>query len=149
MSASRSLGKLGQSQIIQFIIFFLVGMTLFIGVGNFFRMQADALQTELSDSSFELIGNYFASAAVAAVDACKQCGTVESNLRISDSVFGYYLQISLGQDGLTVATAPPTKSFKTSVNNLNASVLFVAGSAPSIQPINLTYDRNQNRLEIK
>ena len=149
MKSFGSLGKLGQSQIIQFILFFMVGMTLFIGVGNFFRMQADALQTELTNSSFELIGNYFASAAVASVDGCKRCGSVENTMRISDSVFGYYLQISLGQAGLTVSTAPPTASFATSVNNLNASVNFSAGSAPSIQPINLTYDRNQNRLEIK
>jgi hypothetical protein len=147
MSTSRSLGKLGQSQIIQFVLFFLVGMTLFIGVGNFFRMQADALQTELSGSALELIGNYFASAAVASVDACKQCGTVENNLRISDTTFGYYLQISLGQTGLNVSTAPAMRSFKTSVNNLNASSW--AGSAPSIQPINLTYDRNQSKLEIR
>jgi len=144
----KSFGSLGQSQIIQFVLFFLVGMTLFIGVGNFFRIQADALQAELSNSSFELIGNYFASAAVASVDACKQCGSVENKFRISDSVFGYYLQISLGSDGLTVATAPPTKSFKTSVNDLNASVYFVPGFASSIQPINLTYDRNQNTLAI-
>ena len=141
--------SLGQSQIMQFILFFLVGMTLFVGVGNFFRIQSELLQAELSNSSFELIGNYFASAAVVSVDGCKRCGNVENTLRIGDSVFGYYLQIALGPDGLTVATAPPTNSFKTSVNNLNASVSFVPGSAPSIQPINLTYDRNQNRLEIR
>jgi len=139
----------GQSQIMQFILFFLVGMTLFTGVGNFFRIQSEALQAEISNSSFELIGNYFASAAVASVDQCKRCGSMENTMRISDSVFGYYLQISLGDAGLTVATAPPTASFATSVNNLNASVDFLPGSAPSIQPINLTYDRNQNRLEIR
>lgn len=141
--------RLGQSQIMQFILFFLVGMTLFTAVGNFFRLQSEALQAEISNSSFEVIGNYFAAAAVASVDQCKQCGSVENTMRISDSVFGYYLQISLGQAGLAVATAPPTSSFTTSVNNLNASVPFVPGSAPSIQPINLTYDRNQNRLEIR
>lgn len=148
MSAS-NLGSLGQSHIIEFVIFFLIGIALFAGVGNFFRIQAESLQSELSGSAFELIGNYFASAAVASVDACKQCGSVENDLRISDSVFGYYLQLSLADDGLTVATAPATKSFTTSANNLNASVTFVSGSAPSIQPINLTYDRNQNTLEIK
>ncbi|MCX6820779.1 MAG: hypothetical protein NT016_02425 [Candidatus Aenigmarchaeota archaeon] len=139
----------GQSQMIQFIIFFLVGMTLFIGIGNFFRIQSESLQSELSSSAFELMGNYFASAAVASVDACKQCGIVENDLRISDTVFGYYLRLSASGSGLSVATAPPTHSYNTSVNNLNATVTFVQGSAASIQPINLTYDRNQNTLEIK
>jgi len=139
----------GQSQIMQFIIFFLVGMTLFVGIGNFFRIQSESLQSELSGSAFELMGNYFASAAVVSVDACKQCGSVENDLRISDTVFGYYLQLSSSGAGLSVATAPPTRSYNTSVNNLNATVTFVPGSAASIQPINLTYDRNQNRLEIK
>ena len=139
----------GQSQMIQFIIFFLVGMTIFIGVGNFFRIQSESLQSELSGKAFELVGNYFASAAVASVDACKQCGVVENDLRISSSIFGYYLRISSSSNGLSVSTAPPTNSYITSVNNLNATVTFVPGSAASIQPINLTYDRNQNTLDVK
>ena len=139
----------GQSQIMQFIIFFLVGMTLFVGIGNFFRIQSESLQSELSGRAFELMGNYLASAAVVSVDACKQCGSVENDLRISDTVFGYYLQLSSSGSGLSVATAPPTQSYNTSVNNLNATVTFVPGLSASIQPINLTYDRNQNTLEIK
>lgn len=141
--------SLGQSQIMEFVIFFLIGLTLFMAIGNFFRMQSDAMQTQLSGSSFELIGNYFASAAVKSVDECKQCGTVENDLRISDTMFGYYLQITSTQNGLSVSTAPPTRSYNTSVNNLNASVTFLPGSAPSVETINLTYDKNQNTLAIR
>lgn len=143
------MSSLGQSPVIEFVIFFVVGMTLFVSVGNFFRLQSEAMQAQLSGNAFELLGNYFASAAVTAVDACKQCGTVENGLRISDTTFGYYLEVSSDQNGLSVSTAPRTHSFNTSVNNLNASVTFLPGSAPSLETINLTYDKNQNTLAIK
>jgi len=138
----------GQSLIFQFILFFLVGLALFIGIGNFFRAQSDILRKDASGLSVEVINNYISSAAVASIDSCKECGTVENKLRISDTVFGYFLKVSLASNGLTISTPPPDRNYTSSVNNLNASVNMAVGSAPSIEPINLTYNRNQNKLEI-
>lgn len=139
----------GQSYIMQFILFFLIGIGLFIGIGNFFRIQYELIREDTADVSIEMINGYLSSLVVASVDSCIQCGTVEHIVKISDTTAGYFLEVLLNESGLVVSTVPSERGHVSSINNLNYSVDFVDGSAPSIQPINLTYDRNLNKLEVK
>ncbi len=139
----------GQSYIMQFILFFLIGIGLFIGIGNFFRIQYELIREDTADISIEMINGYLSSLVVASVDSCIQCGTVEHSVKISDTTAGYFLNVSLNESGLVVSTVPPKRGHVSSMNNLIYSVDLVDGSAPSIQPINLTYDRNLNKLEVK
>lgn len=139
----------GQSYIMQFILFFLIGIGLFIGIGNFFRIQYELIREDTADVSIEMINGYLSSLVVASVDSCIQCGTVEHIVKISDTTAGYFLEVLLNESGLVVSTVPPERGHVSSINNLNYSVDFVDGSAPSIQPINLTYDKNLNKLEVK
>ncbi len=147
-SQSGRLGQSGQSYIIQFVLFFLIGIGLFIGIGNFFRMQYELVRRDTAGVSIEMIGGYISSLIVASVDGCLRCGAVEHNIRISDTTAGYFLEFMLNDSGLVVSTVPPEKGYISSINNLNYSFDSLDGSAPSIQTINLTYDRNQNKLEI-
>jgi len=143
------LSNKGQSYIIQFVLFFLIGIGLFVGIGTFFRTQYDIVREETADISVEMINGYFSSLIVASFRSCVQCGSVENNIRIPDRTAGYFLEFELNESGLTVETAPPGKGYTSSINNLNYSFDTIEGSAPSIQTINLTYDRTQNKLEIK
>lgn len=143
------INRSGQSYIMQFILFFLIGIGLFIGIGNFFRIQYELIREDTADVSIEMINGYLSSLVVASVDSCIQCGTVEHIVKISDTTAGYFLEVLLNESGLVVSTVPPERGHVSSINNLNYSVDFVDGSAPSIQPINLTYDRNLNKLEVK
>jgi hypothetical protein len=145
---SISLSNAGQSYIMQFVLFFLIGLGLFMGLGNFFSVQYQLMRRDTADISIEMINGYLSSLAVASVDSCMQCGAVENNVRIGNTTAGYFLEVELGESGLTVSTAPAEKEHTSSINNLNHSLL-LEGSAPSIRPINLTYDRNQNKLEIR
>ena len=138
----------GQSYIIQFILFFLIGIGLFIGIGNFFRIQYELIRRDTVDVSIEMINGYISSLVVASVDGCLRCGSVEHNIRVSDTTAGYFLEFLLDERGLVVSTIPPEKSHVSSINNLNYTFDDLDGSAPSIRTINLTYDRNQNRLYI-
>jgi len=146
---SERLGQSGQSYIIQFVLFFLIGIGLFIGIGNFFRMQYALIREETADISIEMISGYLSSIVVASVDSCLQCGSVENSIRISDTTAGYFLEILLNDSGLVVSTVPPEKGHISTINNLKYSFDSLDGSAPSIQTINLTYNRNQNKLEVK
>ena len=139
----------GQSYIMQFILFFLIGIGLFIGIGNFFRIQYELIREDTADVSIEVINGYLSSLVVASVDSCIQCGTVEHRVKISDTTAGYFLKVLLNESGLVVSTVPPERGHVSSINNLNYSVDLVDSSAPSIQPINLTYDRNLNKLEVR
>ncbi len=139
----------GQSTVIQFILFILVGLAIFTSIGNLFRFQSDILRDEISNYSVEMVNSYLSSVVVASVDTCKKCDVVENKIKISDSFFSYYLEASLGDDGLTVSTHPEKYEYSSSINNLNESIDVLEGAAPSIQTINLTYDRTQNKLEIR
>lgn len=149
LKAFRDFGQTGQSYIVQFVLFFLIGIGLFIGIGNFFRIQYELTRKDTANISIEMINGYLSSLVVASVDSCLQCGSVENNVRIGDTTAGYFLEIEVNRSGLAVSTAPPEKGYISTINNLNSSVNMIPGSAPSIQTINLTYDRNQNKLEVK
>lgn len=144
-----SFGKKGQSYIMQFVLFFVVGMALFIGIGNFFRMQYDIIRNETSDISIEMTNSYLSSIIVMSSRSCVQCASVESHIKLNDQTAGYYLNFVLNNSGLAVETSPVEKGYISSINNLNYSFDSISGSAPSIQTINLTYDRIQNKLEIR
>jgi hypothetical protein len=143
------IGNEGQSYIIQFVIFFLIGIGLFVGIGNFFLIQYELIRKDTANISIEMINGYLSSLVVASVDSCLQCGSVENRVRMSDTTAGYFLEVTLNQSGLVVSTAPPEKGYISKINNLAYSFASIDGSAPSIQPINLTYDRNQNKLEVR
>mgnify|MGYP000994670655 CR=1 FL=1 len=139
----------GQSYIIQFILFFIIGIGLFIGIGSFYTNQYETMRRDAADISIEMINGYFSSMVVASVNGCHQCGSVENIVKISDRTAGYLLEFSLNQSGLAVETVPPERGMISSINNLNYTFDSIEGSAPSVQPINLTYDRIQNKLEIR
>jgi len=154
----KELGKLekmslekGQVVIIEFILFFVVGMTLFVLIGNFFRYQSDIFKNRIIDSSTELVSSYLSSISITMVDACKECDKIKYNAKINPTTANYFLSIILNGDGkcngITVATAPIGMEFTSSIHNLNYSIA-CSGEAPSIEPINLTYDRTQNILSV-
>jgi len=141
----------GQTNVIQFVLFFLVGLAIFTAIGNFFRIQSDILRNDLSEYSVEMINGYLSSIIITSVDGCKGCDTVENTIELSDTVFGYFLEIDVDDDGLKVYTVPDSAEHTSSIHNLKESILISTplGAVSSIQPINLTYDRTQNKLEIK
>jgi hypothetical protein len=139
----------GQSMIVQFTIFFLIGITLFLGLGNFFKIQSEGLRDQLIGLSTEMIHSHVSSAVVASVDSCVDCGVVENNFKLSRTYAGYFIEVELNDSGLLVDTAPSSKyQYLSSINNLNESLEIEESLAPSVKTINLTYNKNQNRLEV-
>ena len=68
-SRSGRLSQSGQSYIIQFILFFLIGIGLFIGIGNFFRIQYELIRRDTVGVSIEMINGYISSLIVASVNS--------------------------------------------------------------------------------
>lgn len=150
MGRQKNKGRLvkGQAIIIEFILFFLSGLVLFALVGNFFRYQSDLFRERIVDSSIELVSSYLSSIAITEVDTCKECDNVKFNAKIGPTIANYFLTVSLDGNGITVTTAPPSEQFTLSIHNLNKDIT-LSGEAPSIEPINLTYDRAQNILGVE
>ena len=144
--SSKTQSSKAQSVIIQFTLFFLIGLGLFIGVGSLFRMQTDIFRGDVAGASLKLSSSYLTSAAILSV-GCIECDVVESKLFISNATAGYFTEVSLSSDGIRTATSPASKEFASSMHNLNYTFQ-LEGQALSVQTINLTYERNQIKLEV-
>jgi hypothetical protein len=135
----------GQSLIVQFIIFFLIGFTLFLSVGNFFKYQSDLFRNDIVSSSLSLANSYVSSFIIAAIDSCKECDYVSLSVAMANLTAGYVTEINLTNFGLNLSI--PYKYFNSPIHNLNSS-LGLSGKSSSAQPITLTFNRNQNKLEV-
>lgn len=134
----------GQSLVIQFVLFFLIGFTLFIAIGNFFRLQSDIFKEDAASSSLKLTSRYLSSIMITA-NNCKQCDFINISTKIPETYAGYYLEMELNSRGLNVSAI--NNYFVSSVHNLN-STLYMSGKSSSAKPITLTYDKNKNKLEV-
>jgi hypothetical protein len=139
-------GRKAQSVIIQFMLFFMIGFGIFIGVGMMFRARTDMFRDDTLMSSLKLADSYLTSIAITSL-GCRECDIVESRVSIGSLSVGYYREIFLSSNGIRVATAPPFKEFNSSMHNINYTFQ-LDGVAPSVKTINLTFSRTQNKIEI-
>lgn len=139
-------GIKAQSIIIQFMIFFLAGLGVFISIGLLLRVQTDRFREDVASASLKLSSSYLTSAAIAAV-GCRECNVTENKLVIGNATAGYFTEVFLSSSGIRTATAPPSKQFTSTMHNLK-DTLQLSGQAPSIKTITLTYERDQNKLRV-
>ena len=135
----------GQSLVIQFLIFFLIGFSLFVSVGSFYKYQSDLFRNDIISSNLALFNSYLSSNIISAVDTCKECDFVKLSVPALNLTAGYAIQINLSDSGLNVSN--PVKYFNSPLHNLNSSLNLI-GVSSSVQPITLTLNKTQNKLEV-
>ena len=136
------MGK-GQSLIIQFMFFFMIGFSVFLGIGTFFRMRSEMLKGDIFSRNTKLVGSYISSMVIT-LKSCKFCDYSRVYLSLPTP---YYL-LSLEGNKLEVSSPPPNeKRYTSSLHNLNFS-LSLEGSAISGETITLTLDRTKNKLAV-
>lgn len=140
--------KKAQSLIVQFILFFMIGFSLFLVIGNFFRYQSDIFRGDIADLSLKLTNSYLSFLVINSVDTCKQCDYVETSVKFENTTAGYFFDISFSSEGLRVSTFPKYSSFTSSIHNLNKSIR-MQGEKFSVETLNLTFSRTKNELEVK
>lgn len=134
----------GQSLVIQFVLFFLIGFALFLGIGNFFRLQSDIFKADVASSGLELTNRYLSSIIITA-NSCRGCDFINISTKIQETYAGYYLEMELSKQGLNVSTV--NNNFISSIHNINSS-LSPSGKSSSARPITLTLMKSQNKLEV-
>ena len=138
----------GQSIVIQFIVFFLIGLSLLISLSQFFNYQSDLFKERGSDSAAKLVNSYISSMAVQMYDSCKQCDFINSTTRISNTTVGHYFKISFKNNHLIIQKFPGGKSYTSSLHNLNETLTLVDSYSSSVQPITLTLNKTKNYLQV-
>jgi len=138
-----------QSLIVQFTLFFIIGFGVFLTIGTVFKIQSESFRDNAADSTMGLVGSYFSSALVNAVDTCKQCDYVQYKLRIEKVTSEYFFEVGLeNEKGMTVRDVPRDKTSESYTYNFNES-FDMNGVAATIKTINLTYNRTKNELRVE
>lgn len=137
--------KKSQSLIVQFVLFFLIGFSLFLAIGSLFRFRSDIIRNDVTNLELKLVNTYISSAVVNSVDSCKQCDEVTMKLSIKN-IAGYTSIISLNK-GLNVSTV--NKYHFSTINNLNETLNIQDSKVYGDNPITLMYERIKNNLVVK
>jgi hypothetical protein len=140
----------GQSLVVQFVIFFLIGFTLFISTGSIFKYQSDMFRERNIESSLNLSNSYLSSVIISAIDSCKECDFVSITTKMQNMTAGYILEFELTKaSGLNVSIPQIKKYSNSTVHNLIFSLNSSSGKSGSTEPLTLTFNKNQNNLGVK
>ncbi len=137
----------GVSATFQFLLFFVIGLALFISISSVFRLQLDIFREEVADSTRK-IDSSFVSALAILERGCISCDVTSLSFKFQNSTANYFYVVSSSADGIKISTEPGGKSVSSSVHNL-ASTLSMSGSKSSTETITLTLTKTQNKLEVK
>lgn len=139
----------GQSIIIQFLTFFLVGFFIFLSIGIFFRYQSNLFRQNVLSSNINLTSSYLSSIAIVLADSCKECDFASQRVKIQNATTGYPLKVEIKDS--TLETSAPTTSelMATTIHNMLLDTLKASGSSSSTKPIILTFTRTNYTLEVK
>lgn len=151
----------GQSLVIQFVLFFTIGFSLFLITGNFFRYQSDMFRYQVTDDSLKLTSSYMSSAAITLFDSCKECDYASIQLRAENlpdysavplrkenTTVGYPFEINLDSSGVNVSATNLNRAFVSPIHNIKYSISTLQGSTASVKTINLMFDRTKNELKV-
>ncbi|MEM5855260.1 MAG: hypothetical protein QW472_02985 [Candidatus Aenigmatarchaeota archaeon] len=136
----------GQSVVIQFLIFFMIGFSIFVSLGSFFRYQADILRQEILSSSVNLTSSYISSAVISILDSCKGCDFVSLSVVIYNTSAGYPLLITTQDSKLNISTFGT--SHLTTIHNISKNPITLTGYSVSSKPIILTFNKSNNNLRV-
>jgi hypothetical protein len=137
----------GQTLVIQFILFFIIGLALFLTVGNFFKLQFDVARSDIINSNLRIVSSYVSSAIINLVDSCKQCEYANVMLGLENKT-GYAVKVQLSSNprGLNISTED--KFYFSPIHNLNET-FDMSGESSSFKTLSLTLNRTKNELRVE
>lgn len=135
----------GQSLVLQFLLFFIIGLGLFLSIGGFFRLQSDIFREDIANSTRKLLNSYISSMIVTQEATCKGCDFVEILVKLENTTANYFYELFLGSPGLFIRSQPGGKGYVASIHNLN-STFDLSGFGVTSCPLALT--KQQNKIEI-
>lgn len=136
----------GQSLIIQFILFFIIGLSIFIAIGNLFTFQSNLLGADIANETRKNIANYIASIIINQ-NSCKACDRISQTIILRNKTVGEYVQLILEDEGLFVVMLPSGKYYGMSLKNLEKSFR-TEGFGYSNKPLKIIFSKIENKIEV-
>lgn len=138
----------GQSQIIQFIMFFMIGLALFLAIGGVFRGRLDFFADDIAEQNRKTINSYFSALAVQSLVTCKECDSFNFTTRLANTTAGSFTQVGLNNTNIITLSQPGGKQYATVAHNALLNLVGAGGLVLSSKPIILSYSKNQNILRV-
>jgi hypothetical protein len=138
----------GQSQIIQFMMFFIIGLAIFIVVSNVFNDRLDFYGKDVADANRKLLNTHFSALVVQAMVSCKECDEFSSTTKIGNVTAGSVTEVGVNDEELAVISQPQGTEFSGGAHNMLEGLVAAGGSALSTQPIMISYSKTQNILRV-
>jgi hypothetical protein len=138
--------KKSQVSVFQFVLFFLLGLGIFIAIGNLFRLQLDILTTDILTQSLGLTNSFLGSAIIYSFVECNDC-KINITLLLPEKITHYYYKISFLNSGMNVSALDRPEYFFSLYHNLNYTIKF-GGEAFSARPVILMFNGTNYKLEV-
>lgn len=136
------MGK-GQSLIIQFVLFFLIGLSVFLIIGNFFKYQNDVFRDAISVSSLKAMNSYISSMAVLLSSGCDSDFS-SVTVSLGNTSLGRPFDVVLEKDMLVLISG--NENYSSTIYNL-LSTYDGSGVAKS-GTITITLNKMNNKLSV-
>lgn len=133
--------------IVQFVLFFTIGLGFFLMAGNLFRFQSGLIKQDILDAGSDLSINQISALSINAITSCKSCDNVTIKID-QKSIAGYNPTYRLS-NGIILEIGSENKIVQSSIHNLQHSITSDTTEVSSYKAITLTYDRTKNKLVIK
>ncbi len=136
-----------QTVVVQFVIFFVLSISILGALGYFFKLQSDLFREDVASGHRKLVNSYVSAIAINLLAECKICDYAALSFKLQNMTGGYYTEISFSNNQSSVITQPGGVADKSSLHNLNYTLLF-NGFSYSIKPITLTLEKDKNILGV-
>lgn len=141
--------KKGQSLVIQYVLFFIIGLSVFLGIGSFFKFQSDIFRTEIIDAGLKITNSQITGLMSVAHESCKLCDYVQLTFKPRNSTASYQYIVITNSSGIYIISGLSPYFYSSSSHNLNYSLSFVPSKVISTRPLTLTFNKNQNTIGVK
>jgi len=137
----------GQTLIVQFILFFLIGFSLFSSIGLFFKFQSEVFKNDITDYNMKLINSYMSAVVLTEGVSCKQCDYASITVKIQNTTAGNFFELGMTSRGVNTTVPSSNKMVTTSIYNLNSSYI-LSGFSSSTKPISITFNKLKNNITV-
>jgi hypothetical protein len=147
-----------QTQIIQFILFFVISISIFSLISSYIFSFSQSSQDRLLSSFRELVASYASGFLVNIYTGCKYCNYTSLKYGIPYQSFDNFHEINATNNIIYVRSMPLQKQVFTSVHNLNITVKFTGfystGATFSFYGLNKTsivsisFNKTENKFKI-
>jgi len=123
-----------QTQVIQFILFFIISISIFSIVSSYLFFLSQSFQDRILSHTRELIASHTSNVLIYVYTGCKYCNYTNITYTLPHRVFDNFHEINGTNRLVYVRTTSLKKEISTSAHNLNASVEFSGISSTGIVP---------------